>query len=912
MANLREDITRTVLRLSRRGDSAGSRAELEATVLKPDPREGKQVGNYRILKRLGTGGMGHVYLALDTRLGRHVALKFLAHQMMGDYSMLYRLQQEARTASALNHPNIVTVYEIGELAGEPFIASEFIDGATLRVALERKAVDVPTAVDVATQVASALVAAHAAGVVHRDLKPGNIMLRPDGYVKVIDFGLAKQIQKSAPGGSGEDFVTQPGSVLGTVSYMSPEQAQGDAVDHRTDLWSLGVVLYEMVAHRRPFDGQTDSHVIVSILDGRLPPLPDPKSVPAGLVHILECALAKDPHKRYPSASEMLTDLHQIGQGSRTGSSVRLAALSQRRQARRQKLVLPLVVLLGLLTAGAVWWWASRRPDWFQIGSVRQLTFNGRTRLATISPDGNYLAFVVGEAEGQQTLYLKQVDSSTEEIKIPARRIDYVGLTFSPDSRYLFETEKDETMVGKLYAMPILGTRPSVPLVDDIDGPVSFSPNADQFAFVRFTHLQHAGREHVKSAIFIASLDGEKHQILSLAEPAYQCIAWSPRADRIAAILFSDMPGRSGESILDLIDLKGRETRRPLPDWRLVGKPSWTPDSKTLILTAANRSQARSQLQIRQIAVASGKTHDITVGLAGYKAASVARNGAEIAATKLESRASVWVSAPNNFTTGQTFLAEAEQRPSITWPDASHLVLNSQRSGYPNLWLLDIGTHVGSSLTNAPYVQEDAASFPGGESIALASNRTGELKIWRFDRNTVSQSQLTFGPNYDEAPAVSPDGKWIVYTSSTGNLPHLRKIASTGGESIQIGSYPARDAQISPDGKWIACYAQSAGTASWGVVVLPFDGSGAPHPVLNAYVPLRWSPGGRALTSAITDANGVSNLWSVPLDGAEPRQLTHFDDELIPNFSWSPHGDRIACVRVRVGADVELFNRQDAR
>lgn len=915
MANLRADITRTVLRLSGRGNIAAPSSELEPTVLQPDPREGKQLGTYRVLKRLGTGGMGDVYLALDTRLGRHVALKFLAHQITTDYSMLYRLQQEARTASALNHPNIVTVYEIGELLGEPFIASEFIDGATLRVALERKVIDVPTAIDIAIQIASALVAAHSAGVVHRDLKPGNIMLRPDGYVKVIDFGLAKQILSPAAIDSGDDdFITQPGSVLGTVSYMSPEQAQGDPVNHRTDIWSLGVVLYEMVAHRRPFEGQTDSHVIVSILDGPLPPLPDSKSIPAGLPHILECALAKDPQKRYPSASQMLGDLQQISQGSRTGSGVRLAALAKPRRAQRRKLLLSVLVSLIVLTACSVWWWVSRLPDWFQIASARQLTFNGRTRLATISPDGNYLAFVVGDTGGEQTLYLKQIDSSSEEVRIPPRKIDYVGLTFSPDNRYLFESEKDATKLGKLYAMPILGSRPSAPILDDIDGPVSFSPAGKEFAFVRYTHEAGTSHHEPESAIVIASRDGShRRKLLGVADSTiYQFIAWSPRADRLAAILFSNVPGRTTESMLDLIDLQGRESRQTLPDWRLIGKPCWTPDAKSLILTAAKRTEVYNHLQLRQIAVESGQTHDVTVGLVGYKGASLSQNGSQIAAIKLESRATIWVSQPNDLSSGQTTSGEAEENPSITWSDEYHLILNSQRSGFPNLWLFDIRTQAGNSLTNEPHVQQDAASVPGGKSVVFASNRSGQFKIWRLERESALPTQLTFGPNFDEAPAISPDGKWIVYTSWTATSPHLRKVASVGGESIQLADPPAEAAQISPDGRWIACYMQNPNTSTWGIAVIPFDTPSSPRYLPTAQLPIRWSPDGEALTTAITDDKGVSNIWSVPLEGSPPRQLTNFDDEVIPNFAWSPDGDRLACLRARLGADVALFNGRESR
>ncbi len=421
MPSLRKEITKTFRRLSRWSNPRPSRREPADTIARPDVREGHQLGAYRILKRLGAGGMGHVYLALDTRLGRHVALKFLSPELTADRAMLHRLEQEARTASALNHPNILTIYEIGELAGEHFIASEYVDGATLRTVIDRGAIEPATAIDIAAQVASALMAAHAAGVVHRDLKPGNVMIRLDGLVKVIDFGLAKRLQKSERGVSDPSW-TGAGGMVGTVDYMSPEQARGDEIDHRSDLWSLGVLLYEMIANRRPFEGDTESHVVVAILDHPVPPLPDGTPERADVSRILQRALVKDPAKRYQRAHDMLADLHSISHISRPGSSVRLAALS-RPDSPKKRLVALIAALAALVIVGAFFWWrAWSAPDWFQIQSVRQLTFNGRTSLATISPDGKYLAYVVGDPAGLQALYLKQVDSpgETEEMKIPPR------------------------------------------------------------------------------------------------------------------------------------------------------------------------------------------------------------------------------------------------------------------------------------------------------------------------------------------------------------------------------------------------------------------------------------------------------------------------------------------------------------
>src|SRR6266576_3058334 len=242
---------------------------------KPDLLVGQTIGHYKISERIGTGGMGDVYLAIDMTAGRKAALKLLPERFTGDAERLKRFQQEAHAVVGLNHPNILTVYEIGEDHSTHYIASELIEGETLRQRLERGRIEVGEAIDVAIQVASALAAAHEAGIVHRDIKPENIMLRPDGYVKVLDFGIAKLAEQEGPMPKDEVLLlveTNLGSILGTVPYMSPEQARGAQVDKGTDIWSLGVVLYEMVTGHQPFMGDTPREVMTSVLEKEPPPL----------------------------------------------------------------------------------------------------------------------------------------------------------------------------------------------------------------------------------------------------------------------------------------------------------------------------------------------------------------------------------------------------------------------------------------------------------------------------------------------------------------------------------------------------------------------------------------------------------------------------------------------------------------
>ena len=282
-----------------------------------DPKVGKQFGKYAIKKRVAEGGMGVVYLAVDTHLGREVALKILPEFFILDKDRLSRFHREARATSLLNHPNIVTVFELGQIDGCEFIVTEFVDGETLRAKIDRGQIPFVEMIKIATQIASALAAAHKAGIVHRDIKPENVMIRPDGYVKVLDFGLAKlsdAMGKRVSGGGGSMHNrTVPGMIMGTAAYMSPEQAEGTEVDARTDIWALGVMLYEMANGRLPFEGPTQSHTIVAILEQEPQPYEHPS---AELRLIISTALQKDPQLRFQTADAMADALdaakHRLG------------------------------------------------------------------------------------------------------------------------------------------------------------------------------------------------------------------------------------------------------------------------------------------------------------------------------------------------------------------------------------------------------------------------------------------------------------------------------------------------------------------------------------------------------------------------------------------------------------------------
>src|SRR6185369_12789318 len=425
--------------------------------------------------------MGQVYRAQDTELDRPVALKFLYAELAAHQSRLNRFILEAKAASALNHPNILTVYEIGRAEGLTFIATEFVEGVTLRhyVRRDMKLIEI---LDLAIQIASALVAAHAAGIVHRDIKPDNIMVRKDGIVKLLDFGLAKLTERGELSSGPEETTvalanTEPGTMLGTVTYMSPEQAAGREVDARSDIWSLGVVLYEMVTMRAPFDGASKSHIIVAITDHEPQPVSDfAPDVPEPLEYIIAEALTKDRDERTQTAKEMLGKLRRLKQRlesggsmsdfsrsyssigptiSRTSKQTTLRESARTRpvadtqtisiQTRRNTKLSIAALVLGLIVISAIgfaFYKFFSRPKEIGPAKMTALTTGGKINgedingQVSISPDGKYVVCAANDSKQQASLWIRQISTSSLVRIIPPENGAYLGTTFSPDGEMI--------------------------------------------------------------------------------------------------------------------------------------------------------------------------------------------------------------------------------------------------------------------------------------------------------------------------------------------------------------------------------------------------------------------------------------------------------------------------------------------
>ncbi len=802
---------------------------------------GQQIGHYEIIRLLGEGGMGEVYVAQDRKLHRRIALKLLPACFTTDAERLRRFEQEAHAASALNHPNILTVYEIGEADSSRFIATEYVDGETLRQRVSRSDLALSESLDIAIQIASALVAAHRAGVVHRDIKPENLMVREDGIVKVLDFGIAKLIEQpvAEPAASTRVRVkTDTGVVLGTSSYMSPEQARGLAVDARTDIWSLGVVLYEMAAGRAPFEGATTGDVIVSILEHEPSPLAQFwTEAPAELQRIIAKALQKDREERYQTARDLLIDLKRLkeeldfeakldhSQQPNLNGEGRLSAAEWSAHSQPRWWASRLVWLSAalILVAAVVVGFYSSRVSFeglmrFASGSspppmkvVPITTLPGGKGFPAFSPDGNQIAFSWGGISNDNgDIYVKLIDAG-EPLRLTTNPGFDFSPTWSPDGRYIAFSRFSESEKG-IFIIPALGGTERKLFSPDCGG-VAWSPDGKYLAYQdRSSHQNPCG-------IWLLTVESlERRQITS--PPQHYLgdgwVAFSPDGQTLA---FSRMSSANVSDIY-LVPVGGGEPRRLTFNNREIGGLAWTPDGREIVFT----SYPGGEFGLWRIPITGGTPERLPLAGNNSCCPTISRRG-QLAYVQGFYSENIWkvdISKPEGKGTPPTKLLAStvtQSGPQFS-PDGKRVVFQAGWSGNPNpeIWVCDSDGRNPLKLTSLDRHSGTPRWSPDGRQIAFDSRMETHSEIYVMSAEGSSPRRITTGTSDDVVPSWSRDGRWIYFASNRSGENQVWKVQAEGGEAVQVTKNGGFAAFESPDGRFVY-YAKSVdGSGIWRVPV----------------------------------------------------------------------------------------------
>jgi serine/threonine protein kinase/dipeptidyl aminopeptidase/acylaminoacyl peptidase len=803
---------------------------------------GQTILHYKVMEKIGEGGMGTVYKALDTHLQRPVAIKVLPPEIVLDRERRARFVQEARAASALNHPNIVTIHDIDQVGGTDFIAMEYVEGKTLGELIPRKGMRLKDTLKYSMQIADALAAAHAAGIVHRDLKPANVMVTEKGLVKVLDFGLAK-LTESAEGdepGTTETLEprTEEGTILGTVAYMSPEQAEGKQVDARSDIFSLGSVLYEMVTGQQAFQGTSKISTLSAILHEHPKPVSGiAPTIPADLEKLINRCLRKDPAKRFQHMDDMKVALEELKEDSDSGRFQVTSARAKRFPPVR--LVGAVLAVVVLIATG--WYWMSRqhlaRPE-APLTPVPLTSYTGSERGASFSPDGNQVAFAWnGEKEDNWDIYVKLIGSG-QHLRLTTNPARDTWPAWSRDGRQIaFCRDLGTSKRAVVLISPLAGPERILTelenhadWVDDLFGPfLSWSPDGRALAMY----------DHGRLNLYMVET-GEKYPLTKSGKPD-SCPAFSPDGRTLAFRRWVAW-ANSDLYLLDLSqDLKpvGEPRRLTFQNlfasgvaWGAVsdGGVAWVPDGRALVYSAGGYLWR----------VASSGTSQ------PQKLASLDREDGSPAISARGSRLAY----------AHTAFDSDIGRIEISSPDGrvnplTQFISSTRFEGFPR------------------YSRD-------GRKIAFVSERSGSLEIWVCDADGSNAIQLThFGGGQTADERWSPDGSHLTFDSNTEGHPEVYVVNASGGNPQRLTFSPySENPSWSKDGRWI--YFDAAAGPEHSIQKVPAEGG----PVV---LVLRHAPGFAPVESAdgkaifVTDPN--MGLWRVPIEGGESRQVL----ESLANF-----------------------------
>jgi len=868
--------------------------------------KGSRLGPYEILSVIGAGGMGEVYRARDTKLGRDVAIKVLPSSFSSDPDRLRRFEREARAAAALNHPNILAVFQMGTYQGAPYLVSELLEGATLRESLKRGPMPLRSVIDCGVQIVRGLAAAHEKGIVHRDLKPENLFVTKDGRVKILDFGLAKLTQRewaldsNAPTVS---MVTEPGAVMGTIGYMSPEQVSGKPADHRADTFALGAVLYEMLTGKRAFQKPTSAETMTAILNED----PDgifqfaPKAPPA-LQRIIERCLEKKPEQRFQSASDLAFALEAL---SDSGSISAEAPAASSRNRQRKWLALAALGIGLILAAGfATWIVANRaRPaaenPLADARFTRLTDFTGAETNPAISPDGKFVA-VISDQSGMFDIWVVQANGTSlanlTRGRIGDARAPVRAIGFSGDGS---EVWSGGTPTRRLMLWPLIGGPPHN-FMDEHAAEVAWSSDGSRLVY----HTWDPG-----DPTFVADHDGANPRQITRSQPG----------------LHNHYPIWSNDGRWIYL-VRGRPATREMDLWRISpdgGKEERlsnlntdiaypTPiDERTVLFVAPNEDGVGPWLWAFDLDTRTARR--VSSGLEQYTAVAATTDGHRLAASVVNPQVSLWSVPITTRVVKEKDVQSVALPTSRAWAPrfgGGSLFYLSSRDGADGLWsyrdgqALEVWEGSNGALRMPPAVSAN------GASVAFALRRGGKQQMHIMAADGTGLRPLSSDVDGRGTASWSPDGKWIVVAGSDPSGPGVFKLPVDGGSPVRIATGQFLDPVWSPKGDLIVYCGTQVFTLTPLLAVRP-DGTPVKLPDIRVQRDgerVRFLPDGLGLVYMLGDTLSEQDFWLLDVRTMQSRRLTRLSNPAaMRSFDISPDGSRIVFDRLRENSGIVLID-----